>query len=99
MVLCLSFLKLNLSVVTVEEFRLLSLSQQIKEICQRGTLLFVRKQLGLDVVLYQLDGFYVEVYLDPRKHGQTRLKCFDNTEELFPYYNSIDISEIVTFSN
>ena len=61
---------------------------------RHGTFLYVRKEANRDVVLYQLDGFYVEVFFDANAARQVTFRTFTDTDDLNPYLLEIDISEV-----
>ena len=75
------------------EFSFLKKDQQIETIRCKAAFLFVRQQGVVDVILYQLDGFYVEVFFDAADNG-TRITCFDETGLQDVYLKDINISAV-----
>ena len=59
-----------------------------------GIFLFDRKAVGIKVLLYQLSGFYVEVFYDTTSSQVCLVKSFTDMEGLDAYLYKIDISEV-----
>lgn len=59
-----------------------------------GEILFVRHQDQGDLVLYQLEGFYVEVAFSGDASEDIRFNAFEDTELLNPYLELIDITGV-----
>lgn len=53
------------------------------------------KKRNTTVVLYQLEGFYVEVYYRKYRCFIDRISCFSGTARLDPYLNQIDVEHWV----
>ncbi|MEI6950450.1 hypothetical protein V9K67_24925 [Paraflavisolibacter sp. H34] len=51
------------------------------------------------VLLFQIDGFYVEVYRDKEQYDITRIRSFTSTDLLDPYLAGINISGIIGLLN
>ena len=47
------------------------------------------------IMLYQLEGFYVEVYFFKRYNKVAFFKAFSNTADLQPYLQQIDVAELL----
>ncbi|RYZ29165.1 MAG: hypothetical protein EOO10_07215 [Chitinophagaceae bacterium] len=77
----------------LKEFRSLKKNKQIDTIKSKAALLFVRQQGCVDVILYQLDGFYVEVYFDADENG-SQITSFDETDLLDIYLKDVNISAV-----
>ena len=77
----------------MKEFRQLKKEQQIETIKRKAVFLFVRQQSHMDVILYQLENFYVEVFFDATDNG-TEIACFDDTDLLDIYLKDINISAV-----
>ncbi|HEV7331780.1 MAG TPA: hypothetical protein VGN63_12145 [Flavisolibacter sp.] len=80
--------------MTLPEFAVLEKQDQIKLIKSEGTFLFIRQEAGIDVVLYQIKGFYAEVYFEAYNKKDMRIKSFDDTALLDAYLREINISEL-----
>lgn len=79
--------------MTLAQFSRQNWLAQVATIKQEGSLLFIRQEPGLDIVLYQVAGFYAEVFFDA-SHQNTRIYCFDDTAALDVYLERINLSEI-----
>ena len=44
-----------------------------------------------NILLFQLEAFYIEVYYERRSQKVELLKSFEDTDELEPYLRKIDI--------
>lgn len=80
--------------MTVEQFRAMSTYVKSQTLKHHGALLSVRKEVTMDVVLYQLEGFYVEVFFTAGNTKDTKFRSFTETSELEPYLSAIDVSEL-----
>ncbi|HEX8313980.1 MAG TPA: hypothetical protein VF609_03255 [Flavisolibacter sp.] len=85
--------------MTLKQFRSLPLHTQEKLLINNGTFLFDRKAVGIKVLLYQLSGFYVEVFYDTTTAKVSLIKSFTDTDGLEAYLYKIDISEVVAILN
>ena len=45
-----------------------------------------------EILLYQVDSFYVEVYYNKEYNKIRRLRSFSSVDELDPYLNQIDLN-------
>ncbi|HEY0039129.1 MAG TPA: hypothetical protein VGB71_00630 [Flavisolibacter sp.] len=75
------------------------LQTQERLLINNGTFLFDRKAVGIKVLLYQLSGFYVEVFYDTVTAKVCLIKSFTETEDLEAYLYKIDISEVQAILN
>jgi hypothetical protein len=76
------------------QFAALEKQEQINVIKSDGTFLFLRQEAGIDIVLYQVKGFYTEVYFESTNKKNIRIICFDDTSSLDVYLKEINISEL-----
>ncbi|HEY0057592.1 MAG TPA: hypothetical protein VGB56_00570 [Flavisolibacter sp.] len=81
--------------MTLFEFRVLSDEEQIDRLYQDAVYIGKRKEGHLSVVLYQLDGFYVEVYYHKYRRLVYRLRGFTSTIPLDPYLEQINVEDLV----
>jgi hypothetical protein len=51
------------------------------------------------MLLYQVEGFYVEVYYNTKERTIKRYLCFECTDLLDPYINNIDLSPVYKYLN
>ncbi|RYZ22201.1 MAG: hypothetical protein EOO16_10075 [Chitinophagaceae bacterium] len=81
--------------MTVPQFKLLTSRQKKITVLRTGSFLCERKMGLLRKMLYQVDGFYVEIYF--LRFGREALwyRCFDSTNALQPYLKQIDISGLL----
>jgi len=93
MVLALRAIALSFA-MTLKQFRSLQLNMQEKMLINNGIFLFDRKAVGIKVLLYQLSGFYVEVFYDTATSQVCLVKSFTDTEGLEAYLYKIDISDV-----
>lgn len=49
----------------------------------------------MNVVLYQLDAFYVEIYYRKYRCLVQRVRCFTSTMCLNPYLENMDVAELI----
>ena len=80
--------------MTEDQFRRLSEDSQSNIIYERGVLISVRTTEEHKVLLYQIEGFYAEVYYHPTQNF-INIKSFTNTEELQPYLKQINLEGIL----
>lgn len=88
------FWRLKLLRVTEDQFTELSEDCQSNVIYEQGVLISVRTTDEHKVLLYQIEGFYVEVFYHPTDHF-IKIKSFSGTEELQPYLRQISLEGIL----
>ena len=81
----------------IQEFRKLAKESQIEVIKDKGAYLSIRQEAEADIILYQMGGFYVEVYFNGHKSQGPQIKCFEVDESLDIYLEQINIDEIQYF--
>ena len=84
--------------MTLAEFNSLSKDLKIHTIKHKGCFLYVRNEASIDIVLYQLDNFYAEVFFEAGGEGKDDrilIRAFDDTASLDIYLQKINISELV----
>jgi hypothetical protein len=80
--------------MTIPEFALLNTEQQIETIKKEGSFLSVRNKAGIDIILYQLDGFYIEVFFEAMDNDKMLIQSFDDMACLDVYLKEVNIAEI-----
>ena len=80
--------------MTLEQFRSLPKDMQRKVVKHCGVFLFGRTGVGVNVMLYQVEGFYVEIYFNDKMSAAIRLRSFEETVHLEPYLRMVDVSEL-----
>ena len=77
--------------MTYLKFNALSLQNQADILGKYGVLLGERETFHFEISLFQLEGFYVEVFYH-KKHKTTLFEGFDNVSLLYPYLKEINIT-------
>ncbi|HEU4902377.1 MAG TPA: hypothetical protein VFT06_06270 [Flavisolibacter sp.] len=80
--------------MTFQQFCSLPKDMQRKMVKHCGAFLFGRSGVGVNVKLYQVESFYVEIYFDERMSEATHIRCFEDTKLLEPYLRMVDVSEL-----
>ena len=78
----------------MHDFQLLPEQDQIEILYQFGVYIGKHKQ-PFYIFLYQLEGFYVEVFYRKYRSHVKHLHCFESTEFLDPYLEQIDVENLV----
>jgi hypothetical protein len=81
--------------MTTYEFSLLTIRDQVDLLYRDGVYAGKRRDGDALVILYQLDGFYVEVFYLKYRCQVERLRAFNSTSFLTPYLQDIDIHGLV----
>jgi hypothetical protein len=76
-------------------FRRLSPNKQHQMVASLGALLCERKTKNFLIYLYQLDGFYIELFFFKESGEFATMKPFDNLDELAPYLEEIDLTYLL----
>lgn len=76
-------------------FEALSLQQQVTVLYKEGVYIGKSVKSGLQTVLYQVTGFYVEVYYLKYRSTVHSIRSFESTDVLEPYLQQIDINPLV----
>lgn len=78
----------------LDDFNRMDQYQQLREVWERGTLLFETRRYNVYVYLFQLGKFYVELCTLKRNDKVIMINAFDDTKSLEPYLDEIDISSL-----
>ncbi len=81
--------------MTRQQFNTLSKERQQEVVLQLGMFLSERTDGSFEIMLYQLENFYVEVYLISLYNKVALFRSFEDTELLQPYLAKIDISALL----
>ena len=81
--------------MTLSEFRNLNEEKQREFFIKKAVLLGERKTQQYYILLFQLEGFYIEIFSSKKEGEVTLIKTFTTTQELEPYLQAIDISELL----
>lgn len=85
--------------MTLHGFELLAAEEQIDCTLENGVLTAFLETDNYIVILYQLNGFYVEAYCDRSTTHIIRLRSFNSPEQLEPYLAAVDLSELLGTSS
>lgn len=75
-------------------FKLLDENQQAEALWDKGVHLGERFDGEHNTLIYQIEGFYVEVFYHPIHNSIKRLRSFRSTGQLRPYLEQIYIEKI-----
>lgn len=79
----------------LQQFRSAPQEVQEKLVKRNGVFLMERKSLGVSVLLFQLDGFYVEVFYNTQRGVVSFVKSFEDMDGIEAYLGRIDISDVM----
>lgn len=72
------------------QYKGLTESNQLEVLRRRGVHLATREEDFYQVRLYQIDGFYVELYHHTHFNVTAHTHSFEDTELLEPYFEALD---------
>jgi hypothetical protein len=81
--------------MTLQEFSDLPDEDKASLLYDDGTYIGKRKLATTTVILYQLEGFYAEVYYRQYRRIIEDISCFADTARLDPYLPQIDVEHLV----
>ena len=81
--------------MTLCDFLLLPDNDKAALLYEHGVYIGKRKLGRSTVLLYQLEGFYAEVYYRQYRRHIERFGCFADTARLDPYLAQIDVEHLV----
>ncbi|MFL5742508.1 MAG: hypothetical protein ACJ75B_19955 [Flavisolibacter sp.] len=79
------------------DFLQLQETEQVEVLWYNGEQIGRRREGEYLILLYQVEGFYVEVFYHSKLREIKRYLSFDCTERLEPYIESIDISPVYRY--
>lgn len=80
--------------MTLYQFNLFNETQQAEILWDKGVHLSERKDHIFTYVLYQIDGFYVEVWYHREFNAIQRFRSFSSLNQLDPYLKQVRIENI-----
>ncbi|WP_121357362.1 hypothetical protein [Flavisolibacter nicotianae] len=80
--------------MTFQQFVSLPKDMQRKVVKHCGVFLFGRTGVGVNVLLYQVESYYVEIYFNEKMSEAIDIRGFDDTRFLEPYLRMVDVSEL-----
>ena len=81
--------------MTIYYFTQLTESLQLKALNEFGVLIAERKAAYCDIKLYQVNGFYVEVFHHTHFNVIVNINPFTNMDLLDPYFEQMNIDTLV----
>ena len=81
--------------MTLQEFNGLPDEEKASLLYDYGTYIGKRRLATTTVVLYQMEGFYAEVYYRQYRRIIEYISCFEGTARLDPYLLQIDVEHLV----
>ncbi|HEY1112292.1 MAG TPA: hypothetical protein VGE66_01985 [Chitinophagaceae bacterium] len=82
--------------MTLQYFRKLSETKQFRRLMTRGVCVGERMTADEQMLLFQLDHFYVEVAFNKFTDEPVSARSFESTDELSPYLQAIDLSGVLS---
>jgi hypothetical protein len=82
-------------VLNIYQYITLCQDKKYRYLLQNGTCIGNRDMEESCILLFQLSDFYVEVYFNKTSGSIIRNRCFQSTDELLPYIEHIDLSNLV----
>jgi len=80
--------------MTLEQFNRLNEDEKSNALWLKASLIDVLRKDSLTILLYQLCGFYVEVYYNYNKNLIESFHSFNSTDQLEPYLEKIKIDNL-----
>jgi len=80
--------------MTLYQWRALDEMEQAEAVWS-GTHIADRQDELHNILLYQIDSFYVEVYYNRQHNEIVRFRAFVSLEQLLPYLGQINIDELL----
>lgn len=81
--------------MTLHQFNRLSEDKQRETLINDGILLAKRSYVQYNIALFQVEGFYIEVWYTKQGLDIGLVRGFSSTDELDPYLDEININELV----
>lgn len=81
--------------MTLQHFNTLSQHIQHRNLLLNGVCLADRHTEDACALLFQLHNFYVEIFFTREGDEILHSRCFEDTEELTPYLDTVDVSGVI----
>lgn len=78
------------------DFSLLDENEQLDILYHEGIYIGKRKEGKRNILLYQLESFYVEVYYLKHRSHSDKIRCFRSTVFLDPYLENFPVHHLVS---
>lgn len=79
------------------EFMHLKMPKQVNLLYKKAVYIGKRKVERSIVVLYQLEGFYVEIFYLKYRWHISRINAFESVDLLDPYLQGVDVEELINY--
>ena len=79
----------------LHQFKYEEKSKKKELLFQNGIYLASRFIKGVQILLYQINSFYVEVHVDVEEEEIGYMRAFTSTDDLKPYLDNIDVSDLL----
>jgi hypothetical protein len=79
----------------LSEFKQLSEAEQYHALRLLGNMVAERQYLGFCIMLFQLDGFYIEAYYNNEMDYLQGIKAFDDMNLIEPYLQCIELPNLI----
>jgi hypothetical protein len=81
--------------MTLFDFKSLEYDKQVELLYKEGVYVGKRKASSQTIILFQLYGFYVEVFYSKYRRLIHHINYAESTKILDPYLDQIDVEEVV----
>jgi hypothetical protein len=81
--------------MTIYQYKVLQEKEQAEVLWEMGVHLGERFDGEHKILLYQIEGFYVEVFYHQEQNKLVRLRSFRNVDQLRPYLERMDITQLL----
>lgn len=81
--------------MTRQQFTTLSQDKQLRTLLLRGSFIGERKEDNMEVLLFQLDRCYVEVFFNLDCDDVLYTRSFESQDELQPYLEHINLNDVL----
>ena len=82
--------------MNLSSYKLLGESEQFEIIEQKGVFLAEREEGFYTIRLYQIDGFYAEIFCHSHFNVIVRTRAFASVRALQPYLKAINVADLLT---
>ena len=83
--------------MTITDFALLTTPEQLTVLHSQGVYLCKRTERGRQVLLYQYNQLYIEIYYYKYRQVVEKIRCSQDLAILNPYLDSIAIDDSILF--
>ncbi len=94
MALALNAIQYKFATMSLYHFKKLNQEKQFTNLLLYGVCVAMRNTDEHNILLFQLENFYVEIFLDIDYSKILCYRSFQDTDELYPYLEQIDISNV-----